>query len=366
MNRTRIESLNVESYVRVSFVSSGQSCSCLGTMADDEDNSSTGNQKPIDAKHADADADLLKNALSFLQHPDVQDESDDKKRAFLQTKGLSDTVIDQAISRTTRKEDDIEVMRKGETTHWAGGQKPASEQSPPEDSAPGNAPIITYPEFLQHSRQSQPLVTASGLLTSAYAIAGASAVLYGAGKFLVQPMVESLVAARQSLAETASTNLSVLNEKLEANVSTLPEPVAGQQDHDEDENEPNASSYFSRTTGTQTSPHTLDGDLTSRQLVTGSPSQTDQQAEKLSSVHTSLEQLRGDGSSEEAIQSSIEDLRNFLNQLPRSVDLRPVARYGSAWGGPKNDDAISRVQAEIKGVKGALLSARNFPSSVMR
>lgn len=42
--------------------------------------------------------------------------------------------------------------------------------------------------------------------------------------------------------------------------------------------------------------------------------------------------------------------------------------YGAvgANAGDVNDDEIARVKAEIRGVKGVLLSARNFPGGVGR
>lgn len=55
----------------------------------------------------------------------------------------------------------------------------------------------------------------------------------------------------------------------------------------------------------------------------------------------------------------IRELRSYLDGL-----VYPGLGLGSGFGSGvivKGDDAVGRVRAEVRGVKGVLLNARNFP-----
>ena len=325
------------------------------------DETETDDLRPVG--DGDDQASLLNKAESFSQDAHVKEAPQEQKRAFLRSKGLSDLEIERVFGKETVSEIVEEVDGEEKSAPLSKDTEVSSEPWVTKETTSDGPPIITYPEFLQHSKRPPPLVTASRLLTSAYVISGAAALLYGTGKYLVQPMVESLSSSRHSLYETTSANLSILTEKLETNVSAMPESQM-QKDQDEDELDP--SSCFYRTTGTQTSPDLASSPSKSSDSTEILASQTEQQASRLSNLKGSLEDLGTENSSDEAIQSSVQELREFLSQLPRSPNPSEISKSGSSWVDSKNDPSLAKVKAEIKGVKGVLLSARNFPSSVVR
>ncbi len=245
-------------------------------------------------------------------------------------------------------------------------------------------PIITYPEFLLHSQKPPPLITAHRLLTTFYIASGVAATIYGANKYLVTPMLDSLSTARHSLFETASSNLSTLNTKLESVVSVIPDPHSSShpsKDHTQSgvDNDNDASSttsdpteLFHRDTGTQTTPQlsrspSSTPSLAPPDLETATASTTlNGHLSRLSIIHSHLSELLADNTnqseSEEQIADRLTELQMYLDGLAYGSSTY-VNGYGAGATNPAdaNGDEIARVKAEIRGVKGVLLSARNFP-----
>ncbi|KKK15581.1 hypothetical protein P175DRAFT_0503083 [Aspergillus ochraceoroseus IBT 24754] len=286
-------------------------------------------------------------------------------------------------------------------------------------------PIITYPEFLVHQSKPPPLVTLQSVLYTLYGAAGLGASIYGASEYLVKPMLATLTSARHDLAQTAEENLKKLNEKLEANVSRIPpellsskrpDPTAAiiDDNDDDDDDTPEAdvesitsdpTELFHRDIGTQTSqelspPHDQRG---SQQSSTTTTTTTDAAAataakdpadpDPTAAVTTHQKRLETIGSRlrdfadaqnqsttlEDTTRSRLADLQRYLDGLLYSKNTySATASYGAYSAtstpleavsattpgvGKGEEEAISSVRAEIRGVKGALLSARNFPTS---
>ncbi|KAL1965565.1 hypothetical protein VTN77DRAFT_5649 [Rasamsonia byssochlamydoides] len=262
-------------------------------------------------------------------------------------------------------------------------------------------PIITYPEFLiQPSKP--PLITLRSVLYALYGAAGLGASIYGASEFLVKPMLKSLASARHELAETAQKNLQKLNEKLEQNVSKIPPypskhaaaksgSDAGEdstQDADSITSDP--TEVFHRDIATQTTPDLARGANRDSYFGFGPRDEDEGKNDPTKAVTGHLKRLEILTSHlrefvEDEKQGKVGDdaVRERLNELHTYLDSltylnNPVyniygggdyARSGGssrAGGGggvrPGEEDAISTFKAEIRSVKGALLSARNFPS----
>lgn len=180
-------------------------------------------------------------------------------------------------------------------------------------------------------------------------------------------MLESLTLARHSLASTAQANLNALNENLEENISTIPSAmpkynIGGDDGDDDDSSETteDIAPLFNRTIGTQTSPPNTP--LSSAlQPSVSSPASNNNATTQQSSLTTLQTALSSILSPEDArldndnLRFQLDDLKQYLNSLKHtSLHARALAE--------SKDDAVNKLKAEIRGMKGVLLSARNFPS----
>ena len=173
-------------------------------------------------------------------------------------------------------------------------------------------------------------------------------------------MTESLTSARHDLFSTAQTNLNDMIEKLERSVSKIPSSVSkGSRDDEEDTSSDEDTPWlFNRTIGTQTSPPASTTPASS--YISSAPATTiaSLQRSALDSLQASLSSLvpsENTKSTSENIRDQIVDLKDYLDSLKYpSLHSRAIAA--------SKDDAVNKFKAEIRGMKGVLLSARNFPS----
>jgi hypothetical protein len=260
-------------------------------------------------------------------------------------------------------------------------------------------PIITYPEFLFQPAKPPPLVTMSRVLYTIYGAAGLGASIYGASEYLVKPMLANLTSARLDLASTAKENLQKLNEKLEQNVSVIPAHLTarknkGTEEGDEDSSDTDSiisdpTELFHRDIGTQTTP---DVSTTSRSSSSKDPAETAADAPtvavnkhltRLESIQSSLKEInefeKDSSTLDDSMRTRLTDLHHYLDGLIYAAPSynTTTAGYGGLYSGntgsgtdgsssgvhKAEEDAIAGFKAEIRGVKGALLSARNFPAS---
>ncbi|KAF3395257.1 hypothetical protein EIK77_003625 [Talaromyces pinophilus] len=343
---------------------------------------------------------LLEQAKTFLADPEIRDATTDRKITFLESKGLTNDEIDSLLG-VSRNEDAPTTPETNDTTSnqatirsdtasaTAIATTPASNATPSPRDVP---PIITYPEFLVNAsaQDKPPLMSLRSVLYTLYGAAGLGATFYGASEFLVKPMLRSLGDARHELAETALTNLSTLNVKLENNVSKIParplsEKLADDGEDDETESiTSDPTEVFHRDIATQTTPELLNDSPS----TFGTPStDTDDNPHKvidshkqtLAKITSHLQDFVSDyttsGELDDTMRNRISDLQSYLDGLKYSSfnsylnnnnlynNSYNYARDTSRGGNQsKEEDAISAFRAEIRGVKGALLSARNFPS----
>ena len=197
-------------------------------------------------------------------------------------------------------------------------------------------------------------------------------------------MLESLTAARHSLFEGTIVNLETLNTKLERAVSVVPAMVdtqaRGKRDGDGEEDAESEASdpteLFHRDIGVQTSPD-IDTSESAEEAATVAP--VEEHSEKLSSIRRHLGDLSGTGQESleaaEETRSSLGNLQAYLEELAYGGAKgalhfeggfgplgEPMSSAAPGRGGAGSMDEIARFKADIRSVKGVLLSARNFPT----
>lgn len=216
-------------------------------------------------------------------------------------------------------------------------------------------------------------MTMNGFLNTLYAFGGASALIYGTSKYVLEPMVESLTEARVSLHDTANQNLIKLVEKLENTVSEIPptikkpEPVHADEGDEESSNYDDPTELFHRDVGVQTSMPSSPRPATA--IPESQPAST-QQATKLTNLISSLKSVH-DGLNSQSedfgdIKASLEAFKDDLDQLSTAsyTDFSGGYSYYGSSSRNEPDDEIKKAKENIRRVKGVLLSTRSFPTSV--
>ncbi|KAL2116631.1 hypothetical protein VTJ04DRAFT_8799 [Mycothermus thermophilus] len=318
----------------------------------------------------------LEQARKFLQDAQVQNTTHERKIEFLKSKGLSDEDIQTLLKEVEppKKED-----AQTKTTQSTSTEDRIAPLLTKKEDRP---PIVTYPEFLTKPPRPPPLMTVNRFLNTLYAFSGLSTLVYGASKYVVEPMVESLTDARVDLHETANKDLAKLITKLESTVSEIPPPKRSRpaaattttSSSAPNENDEASSSYddptelFHRDIGVQASldpPNTTSSSSQTQQQ----DSPTTQQMRTLFSLVTSLKSLQeGIVHTTEALddaQTAIDSLRDDADKLaaPAATDfVGGFSLYGVA-GRNEPDDEIRKAKENVRRVKGVLLSTRSFPAA---
>ena len=206
-------------------------------------------------------------------------------------------------------------------------------------------------------------------------------------------MLDALTEARHSLFEQASSNLETLNEKLSGVVSVLPvsqphglgddRARSGEAAEDIESITSDPNELFHRDTGTQTS-EPISPALSS---YSSSPAHDAMdpvtpivsQGVSLRGLHThlasALDSSHSVAESDETLEHSVQALQHYLEdvrfgrlRLPTRPTVSIAGRQSGMVAGSAGlddgavEDEIAKVKAEIRGFKGALLSAKNFPS----
>ncbi|KFA73727.1 hypothetical protein S40288_06257 [Stachybotrys chartarum IBT 40288] len=321
--------------------------------------------------NADADADAadvppvdLEVARRFLDDEQVKTASRQKKTEFLKSKGIPDAQIEALLAEVEEKPK-AEVQSENDTQTTI----PATENK--EDTllttTNDRPPIVTYPEFLAKPSRPPPLVTTTGLLGTLNAFAVLSAAVYGASRFVVGPMVETLTDARVDFHDAASDKLSTLIAKLETTVSEIPvTKQAGGSDETSDVDDP--AEMFHRDVGTQT---VFPSAAPAAGVEQSEQSASQRQTERLSSLTKSLSRLRDaymvEKENLQDIKTLVDVFRDDLDALTYGSRADFVTGYDTY--GRRNqepDDEIRKVRDSIRRVKGILLTSRSFPASTYR
>lgn len=318
-------------------------------------------------------AQQLEIVRAFLEDPGVKDEPIDRKREFLEAKGIAQDMIEQELGTSTTAVSATPPSTSISSADFASFKQTTLPQSTPPAPRVAAPPIITYPEFLEDARKPPPLITPTRILNATYIASAIAAVAYGASTFLVKPMAASLTDARHDFASHGQTKIDEFNERLSKLVSKIPEPKSTTEDAEHEDAESVASDpteLFHRDIGTQTSPAISPPPSTANaQAQTNTVA--DKQNERLSIIKSHLdEMLAGVQAGEQPAKDRLEEtnkLRHHLDNMMYRVQTANMWN-GGYGGGFANDaktgtdavDAIEEVKKEIRGVKGVLLSAKRF------
>lgn len=239
-------------------------------------------------------------------------------------------------------------------------------------------PIITYPEFLVQPQKPPPLVTVSRLINATYIAGALTASAYALSKYIIAPMADNLNGARHDLFEHTTDHVSEFNDKLSKLVSTvpssaksLPQTPAEFADFDDESITSDPTELFHRDVGTQTSPSlsrrpSVASDIEVIRPDTVPLKQTNRLEIMKSHISEILEASESNGASNQTLQESISETRHYLDGLyytPPSYSWNADNSLNTSGNSKdKQPDAAVALKAEIRGVKGVLLSAKRFPS----
>lgn len=345
------------------------------------------------------DLPLLEQAKRLLEEESIRDEPRERKVALLESKGVSPEDIEKLLDTETES---IPTQSTDLKTVYDSSQTPSTReqelQSPqptpslPPTQAPSQPmvtpkrdipPIITYPEFLLKPQKPPPLVTFDRLKTAAYVLAGISALTYGASKYLVEPMLQNLTEARHDLAEGTKEDLEKLNSKLESVVSHVPYFASSaalqrqkeqEQEDDLDSIDSDPTELFHRDIATQTSPTRSRSNSSSNFSPDKTASDpTTQQATRLKNLHADLSSLLSSTNthfSQDRLKERVTEFQGVLDKMdssfnPFTVDyaFKSPDDASKTKQSTTKDNEINKFKAEIRSLKGAFLSSRNFPTA---
>ena len=328
------------------------------------------NDAPLSAQER---AQQLEIVRAFLEDPGVKDEPIDRKREFLEAKGISQDMIEQELGTSTAAPTATPPPPSISAADFASFKQTTQPQPPPTVARVVAPPIITYPEFLEDARKPPPLITPMRVLNATYIASAIAAVAYGASTFLVKPMAASLTDARHDFASHGQSKIDEFNDRLSKIVSKIPEPKSTKDDAENEDVESVASDpteLFHRDIGTQTSPAISPLPSTTN-TQTGTNTVADKQNERLAIIKSHLdEMLAGVQAGEQPAKDRQEEtnkLRHHLDNMMYRVQTANMWNGGYGGGfaadskaGAEAVDAIEEVKKEIRGVKGVLLSAKRF------
>ncbi|KAJ9619316.1 hypothetical protein H2203_008645 [Taxawa tesnikishii (nom. ined.)] len=317
----------------------------------------------------------LSQVRKFLENPKVKSAPTDKKRAFLESKGVNKEMIDEALGGTLGGTLAGAVEGNSSVSLTAAEFK-SSQQRQLQQSQKDVPPIVTYPEFLVKPQKPPPLVTVNRLLNTAYAAGGLAAIVYGFSKYIIKPMEENLTEARHELYQHRQERLDELNEKLSGLVSKVPpakaKPISQDEEDAADADVESITSdpteLFHRDIGTQTEdlPSSSSPKASSKAEKPTPETTIEKQNTRLKVLISHIEEITAhankNSTSNEGVKGSLADLKEYLDNMVYNSMSR--GDIWSAGPGPeKKDDAIAALKQEIRGVKGVLLSAKRFPAA---
>ncbi|KAI9741205.1 MAG: hypothetical protein M1834_002918 [Cirrosporium novae-zelandiae] len=382
------EELSIPSWQRAASSSSEPAPKSIpeSTSSPAEDASS----KPAKVDSISSRSALLEQATIFLQDDDIRDAPTSRKIEFLEKKGLTNDEIQTLLgvsrnvetSESTLKSDlekeesEIEITeqnnKKAPPNPPETKSTPTSKHTFPSDQPP----IITYPEFLDRSRREQnhksPLLTPRTLLTTAYITAAFGATLWAGTKYILNPMSTSLTEARHDLATITKGHLDEIVEKLEDIVSEVPpkEPRSRKQDEDEGDTlsiDSDPTELFHRDIATQTTPSLVESATVTPPEPSPNPmsvleKQVTSVGKLQGQLRSAIESAPANSVSQSSTLSALTDLHTYLSTLAYSSSMNYSMGGWPDIKEKEEEDAIEAVKKEIRGVKGVLLAARNFPA----
>lgn len=200
------------------------------------------------------------------------------------------------------------------------------------------------------------------------------ATMYGLSKYIIAPMAQNLVEARHDFASHTKEKLDELNSKLGDVVSvdpaTKPKPAIAEIVDDISEADSDPTELFHRDVGTQTTP-TLSRRPSRVESSEDDGSTVASHERRLKILKSHLEEIeetrKRDTASSDSLRTKLSDLSSYLTEMSYQNQYYSGmgGLYGGTYGLPKmkdgKEDQVEVVKADIRAVKGVLLSARTFP-----
>jgi hypothetical protein len=212
-----------------------------------------------------------------------------------------------------------------------------------------------------------------------YTTVGAIAGMYGLSRYVLDPMHVQLSEARHDFFTHAGTKVDELNGRL-SKVVTVP-PGKSSTKAKDSEVPDNASvtseasdptELFHRDIGVQTSPP-LSRNHSSWSLSESDPTNSTEalarQESRIGSITSTLRDIRFTvdytGNKEKDVSAQVDAFTKYLNEL---MDSSPYYKYqnnfptwNNASSATATTDEFDKFKNEIRSMKGAMLSTRNFP-----
>jgi len=196
-------------------------------------------------------------------------------------------------------------------------------------------------------------------------------------------MTESLTASRHEFALHTQDKVSEFNKRLSRIVSVDPQTKIKATTTQDDQNADDVSEadsdpteLFHRDFGTQTSPSISRRPSVSESTKPEDPGSVTAHQNRIKVITSHLRELEtsrsNDHSSSQSLKSKIADLTSYLTEMSYSNSYSYSGMgglYPSGYGTKskdKKEDQVEVLRADIRAVKGVLLSARNFPTGGVR
>ncbi|KAI1269697.1 hypothetical protein F5Y18DRAFT_107473 [Xylariaceae sp. FL1019] len=321
---------------------------------------------PSDAS-SETDERTIDQARLFLQDETVRAASPQKRRTFLESKGYDDAQISQLeaeLAGDTQVEDTVPAADSSSTPTSAPTSGPTSSADPAMAADVDTPPIITYPEFLTTAPRPPPLITPSRLANILAVSGGIWALLYGVAGLVINPMVENLHSARSDYYAHVGGKLDELNQRLARVVSKVPPRPTSRDNSTEDTESVNSdpTEMFHRDVGTQTTdlPQYTDAAVADEKPI-------DAHVRRLAALKLRLSGIR---STKDQTADKAKELRTLIGEVREGIETAtnaPRSDFSSYNGlsygrSAEPDDEFKKTKDAIRGVKGLLLSSRNFPA----
>lgn len=309
--------------------------------------------------------DHVLTARRFLQDDQVRAASREKKIAFLQSKGVKDSIIKSLLEDHENQAE--KNVASADVTQSTAQEDPETTRAPINlMSSVGRPPIVTYPEFLTKPLRPPPLVTTGRLLAIFYTFTGLSNLLLGTNKYYFAPMIFDLTSSRSELYATACRKLQSLTAKLMEAVSdvSLGKPEPAFTDETSDAEDP--TEMFHRDIGVQTS---FPANLVLKPTSPTTKHDLEYQLDRLSGAVRSVSRLKNELYTQ---SEDLEDIRTLLDLFRDELDVMTYSSQSHFMTGfnlcgaspsVEPEDEILKIRDSIRRVKGVLLSSRTFPAS---
>lgn len=342
-------------------------------------------------------------SAEFLASKELAAAPLSEKKEFLKTKGLSEDEIDSLLTKASKaarkaakesKESASSSSTSSSSLVQTSSEDDSRESFPqdlkeikPVTMAQPLAPqplIVTYPEFLAPPPAPPAPVSGVSLVKAMYVAGGIGATIYGANKYLFQPMYDSLTQARSELAQTALNNLTEFNSKLSLLVPPSRRPAiphmayhdngydsdneAGKEVYHDSDSDDDGSETSSHPSSVRTHLFHVDASTQTTDPTDPLSENPDSPETKLATLTTHMATLvehNSDGADSE-LQFELESLTTYLDSLrydSNSMFGLPFGTFTGSLGDKAKDDPLAKLKAEIRSVKGVLLNSKNFPAS---